>query len=101
MPKSLSPVTQAATDTPSLVASSQAGDSAGQSNIFAVEPKTYVQGSENDTTDTGVAQRYVATGAFMTLVLVLLVAKFSGGPDYSYENAQPLAEYVKMFSAEQ
>jgi len=27
---------------------SQAGDSAGQSNIFAIEPKTYVAGSEAD-----------------------------------------------------
>jgi hypothetical protein len=48
-----------------------------------VEPKTYVQGSEADTTDTSVSSKYVSTGAAMAFIALLLVAKFSGGPDYS------------------
>ena len=77
----------------------QAGDSAGQSNIFAVEPKTYVAGSSADKTDTSVANKYVATGAAMALALGLLVARFSTPPDYSYENPRTLSEYVREFTA--
>lgn len=90
-------VTRLLTPSSSLRSPLQSEDSAGQSNIFAVEPKTYVQGSDADTTDTAVSNKYVATGAAMTLVLMLLVAKFSGGTDYSYENPQALSEYVRMF----
>ena len=63
-----------------------------------MEPKLYVEGSDADTTDTSVSSKYVSTGAAMAFVALLLVAKFSGGADYSYANPQPLSEYVRMFS---
>ena len=78
----------------------QAGDSAGQSNIFAVEPKTYVAGSSADKTDTSVANKYVAVGAGMALALGLLVARFSAPVDYSYDNPRTLTEYVQLFAAD-
>lgn len=82
------------------VCAPQSGDSAGQSNIFAVEPKTYLAGSSADKTDTSVSNKYVATGAAMALVLGLLVARFSGPADYSYANPIALSEYVQMFAGE-
>ncbi len=51
-------------------------------------------------TDTSVSQKYTVTGAAMALALGLLVARFSGPPDYSYPNALPLHEFVTMFKAE-
>jgi hypothetical protein len=64
-----------------------------------VEPKTYVAGSSADKTDTSVANKYVATGAAMAVVLGLLVATFSVPPDYSYDNPRTLSEYVRDFSS--
>ncbi len=66
-----------------------------------MEPKTYVAGSSADKTDTSVANKYVATGAAMALVLGLLVARFSSPVDYSYANPRTLTEYAQQFSAEQ
>jgi hypothetical protein len=63
-----------------------------------VEPKTYVAGSSADKTDTSVANKYVGTGAAMALVLGLLVARFSSPPDFSYDNARTLTEYVALFA---
>lgn len=51
-------------------------------------------------TDTSVSNKYVAVGAGMALALGLLVARFSGPTDYSYEGAKPLSEYVRLFSSE-
>jgi hypothetical protein len=39
----------------------------------------------------------VAVGAAMALVLGLLVARFSGPPDYSYDGQKTLSEYVQLF----
>ena len=50
-------------------------------------------------TDTSASNKYVGTGAAMVLVLGLLVAKFSGPPDFSYEGSsdKTLSEYVQAF----
>ena len=52
-------------------------------------------------TDTAVSNKYVGTGAAMVLVLGLLVAKFSGPPDFSYVGCadKTLSVYVQAFRA--
>ena len=97
--------------------SPQDGDSAGQSNIFAVEPKVYLQGSERDSCvarrsaptapltrcaspESAVSNTYVTGGVALVLALGLLVARFGAPPDYSYENPRNLSDYAAAFKAE-
>lgn len=81
-------------------------DSAGQTNIFAVEPKQYVQGSSRDTTADAAAQQanLITTAALVgAAVLILGVASNSqnsdAGPSNSGESFASLSSYSQEFSS--
>mmetsp|Transcript_31160 Transcript_31160/g.101587 ORF Transcript_31160/g.101587 Transcript_31160/m.101587 type:complete len:154 (-) Transcript_31160:40-501(-) len=77
-------------------------DSAGQSNIFAVEPKMVVAGSSADSGDTGsplasVVAFLVAGGAVGAGFLAL--SGQEAAPEKVVADGLPLSYYVKMFEA--
>lgn len=79
-------------------------DSAGQENIFAVQPPQYVEGSVRDVNSDASANTVIAAGgAFLGLVAVAagavaLLNLGAGGIDDS--QFVPLSEYSAKFSAE-
>ncbi|KAI3423813.1 hypothetical protein D9Q98_009649 [Chlorella vulgaris] len=82
-------------------------DSAGQTNIFAVEPKTYVAGSSADGTSSGsqttIAVASVAALGAAAAVVAGLVAN-SGPNDLSSlapeEGLKSLSEYSQLFASQ-
>jgi hypothetical protein len=77
-------------------------DSAGQTNIFAVEPATYIKGSTRDTTSG--TTLLVGGGAAAIAGLVLAAGLIGGGnggqSTPADEGLQSLSQYSQQFSAE-
>lgn len=78
-------------------------DSAGQTNIFAVEPKRYVAGSQQDQTGSSNLAIGIGAGLLGGLILLAGVLGGKGGVDSSTpadEGLLSLTEYSQQFSRE-
>ena len=81
-------------------------DSAGQTNIFAVEPKTYVAGSTADATAAGANSTYGAAAVAGTFAVGAVIAGLLLVKDASTIDLGPtgdfktLTEYQAQFAAE-
>lgn len=82
-------------------------DSAGQTNIFAVEPKSYVQGSKNDGTsdaqDSTQGGAAIAGTVAVGAVVAGLILLSGGDPDVvsgPEAGLKPLSEYASQFTQE-
>ncbi|GAB4822760.1 hypothetical protein N2152v2_009806 [Parachlorella kessleri] len=81
-------------------------DSAGQSNIFAVEPKVYVSGSSADNSNAGPQTVTVAAAGFVFAMAAigagLIVMNQPQGVEAVAPTGEfrPLSEYAAKFSAE-
>ena len=82
-------------------------DSAGQTNIFAVEPKSYVQGSKNDGTsdaqDSTQGGAAIAGTVAVGAVVAGLILLSGGDPDVvsgPEAGLKPLSEYASQFAQE-
>ena len=77
-------------------------DSAGQQNIFSVEPKVYVQGSATDEARGGGSLIYsaVALAASGALVYIGLGALGGDSPTESIPRGKPLSVFLREFGEE-
>ena len=77
-------------------------DSAGQQNVFSVEPKIYVQGSATDEVRGGGSLVYsaVALVGSGALVVAALQGLGAGSPTEAVPTGRPLSEYLKAFGEE-